>query len=224
MDRPYLIGTGYCENRCGHDVSVVGFDMWWKNTMKYASPKRVVVTAAAGQSIPEAPGDWIRLDGDLGHVHDLQAGRKDFHFCGWTISLCTLALIAYADECDFIYKEQDCFAFGPWVDQMKAEIGSAGIIFGSARCMPAVQSLVYMKHEFLPEFVKFYLGTGDERKKENEGEQKFVQMERDLPGKCARYSFGVDRDRPITYDAPVFYAQQICGEELAELRKRGLLE
>jgi hypothetical protein len=217
----YLIGTGY-HNKPGQTWDQF-FPTWYENTMKHASPQRVVVLASGGCTVPGAPGQWIHMDGDLGHTHDLSNGRKPFHWCGWSISFVTLALLAYFDECDFIFKEQDVLAFGPWVEKMYAEIGDKGMIFGSAEVAPAVQSLVLCKHWFIPEFVRLYMGSGSEQLKENEGEVKFFRLEQENPECFARYSFGVDRDRPIPYDAEVFYAQHLNGEELAELRKRGLI-
>jgi hypothetical protein len=163
------------------------------------------------------------LPGDLGHVHDLNNHRKPYHFCGWSISFVTLALIAYANETDFIYREQDVLAFGPWVERMYAEIGDAGMIFGKAKCMPAVQSLVLCKHEFIPEFVRLFMGTGSEQIKSNEGEIKFMRLEQENPGKFARYSFGCDRDRPLPLKDDCFYAQHLTGDELRQIVKAGLL-
>lgn len=191
--------------------------------MKYASPERVLVLASGGHSVPNAPGQWIPLSGDLGHVHDLNNHRKPYHWCGWSMAFCTLAMLAYFDECDFVWKEQDVLAFGPYVERMYAEIGDAGMIFGKAKCMPAVQSLVLCKHEFIPEFVRLFLGTGSEQIKANEGELKFMRLEQQNPGRFARYSFGCDRDRPLPINDPVWYAQHLNAAEMQQIVDAGLL-
>lgn len=218
----YLIGTGYhCRpGQTWHEF----FPVWYHNTLKFAAPERVIVLASGGSRIEGAPGQWIEMAGDLGHTHDLSNGRKPYHWCGWSISFVSLALLAYFNECDFIFKEQDVLAFGPWVERMYSEIGNKGMVFGRAVIAPAVQSLVLCKHDFIPEFVRLYMGTGSEREKRNEGELKFERLERAHPDLFGRYSFGVDRDRPLPYDADVWYAQHLNGDEIAEIRMRGLLD
>ena len=224
----YVIGTGYVvpiEKRMGPYPGgpEAFFSVWWANTLRYTRPHRIFVLACKGNRIEWACGDWIHLDGDLGHVHDLEQGLKPYSWTGWSMTICTLALLAYANECDFIWKEQDTLAFGPWVEQMYAEIGSAGIIFGRARCMPAVQSLFLIKHAYIPEFVRLFLGTGDERRVENEGEQKFHRLSLEHPRQFTRYSFGYDRDRPFNMDDPVFYVQHLTPQEMEQLKAKGLI-
>jgi len=220
-DRKYTIGTGY-HCRPGQTFEKF-YQTWWDNTHKYANPAKVLVIASGGNAPKGFPGSWLKLQGDLGHVHDLNNHRKPYHFCGWSMAFITTALVAYMNETDFIWKEQDVLAFGPWPEKMYAEIGEAGMIFGSARIMPAVQSLVLCKHWFIPEFVRLFLGSGSEQDKENEGEQKFVRLEKQNPKLFARYSFGYDRDRPFNMKDPVWYAQHLSGKELTMLVKAGLL-
>jgi hypothetical protein len=230
----YLLGTGYhCNAGDKGNAKTAGlsapefFPIWWENTI-FCGAKRIVVLATGNGPRPKTMmgqiGRWIDLDGDLGHTHDLNTGQKPYHWCGWSIALVTLALIAYADECDYVFKESDVLAFGPWVERMYAEIGDYGMVFGKARCMPAVQSVLLCKHEFIPQFVRIYLGTGSEQEKRNEGELKFARMEKEHPHLFGRFSFGVDRDRPLPYNDEVWYAQHLTEAELAELKRRGLIE
>lgn len=227
----YVVATGYhCNKDSGPNAKTAGltapefFEIWWQNTMRLSDPEMVLVLASGDGPRPKRKhGTWIDLHGDLGHVHDLNEHRKPYHWCGWSISLVTLALLAYSNECNVFFKESDVLAFGPWVERMYAEIGSAGMVFGRAKCMPAVQSLLLCKHDFIPEFVRLFMSTGSEQEKRNEGELKFARLERDNPGRFARFSFGCDRDRPIPYDDEVFYAQHWSADELKELRKRGLI-
>lgn len=235
LTRPmkYLIGTGFHSNagdkgnpKTAGLRPVDFWSLWHENTIKYArpAPERIAVIGSGNGIQPFPFGtQWIALSGDLGHVHDLNEHLKPYHWCGWSMALVTLALLAYQNECDFVFKEQDVLAFGPWVERMYAEIGSAGMIFGRARCMPAVQSLLLCKHEFIPEFVRLFMSTGSEQEKRNEGELKFARLERDHPSLFTRYSFGYDRDRPINYDDEVFYLQHTTPDELKELRRRGLV-
>jgi hypothetical protein len=223
----YIICTGYFkpppDRFPPYPIPVEDFyQLWWENTMKYAKPERVLVLAGGGHSAPNAPGQWIPLSGDLGHVHDLESGRKPYHWTGWSMTIMSLLLLAYYDECDAIWKEQDVLAFGPWVETMYEEIGDKGLIYGQAKCMPAVQSIFLCKHWFIPRFVRMFLGTGSEQYVENEGERKFQSLGETYPQVFTRYSFGVDRDRPLPFDSKVWYAQHLNAEELNELKARGL--
>lgn len=221
----YLIGSGYHHHY--HAGTDYFYPLWAENTSR-ANPERTIVLSSGGSARPYSPmyfphPTWIECTGDLGHVHDLIYGRKHFSWCSWSISIVTLALIAYFDECDFIFKEQDCLAFGPWVEQIYAESGPNQVMFGSARCMPAVQSLFLVKHAFIPEFVRLYLGTGDERSADNIGEHKFARLQRENPRTFGRYSFGYDRDRPFNVKDHVWYAQKFTPAELNLVADAGLI-
>lgn len=221
MTPNYVIGTGFY-NPSGSKAQEF-YPIWYANTYRHANPERVLVLANGGSHMAAtAPGNWVYLDGNLGHAHDLSAGRKPHVMCGWSAAFVTLAMMAYSDERDFIFKEQDCLAFGPWVETMYHEIGDRGMIFGSNRYACA-QAIVLCRHAFIPEFVRLYMGEGSEQAKSNECELKFARLERQHPDLFGRFSFGVDRDRPIPYDAEVFYVQQIQPGELAELRRRILI-
>lgn len=197
--------------------------------MRYAQPKRIIVIAAGGhhvspRTLRECPADWIHLDGDLGHIHHINSGQKPFDWSGFTVTLCTLALLAYQDECDLIFCEQDMLAFGPWVETMYAEIGDAKVCYGTGRMMKCFQSLMLIKHDYLPMFVATYMPAGaTEKSRDAEGEVRMEKLTRDLPCHYKAFSFPYDRDRPINPDLPVFYVQQIQIEEMEMLKGRGLV-
>ena len=169
----------------------------------------------------------IRLSGDLGHFMDLVNGKKPFAFNSWMASVLALALLAYNNTSDFIYLEQDCLAFGPWVEKIYADLGDAGVVFGrkhqSEPWMPCSQSLFLVRHGYIPEFVRLILGEGPQNIDGNLGEHIFIRLAERYPDKWKQFAWGVDRERPIPYDDPVFYAQQLKPEELATLKEKGLL-
>lgn len=219
----YVIGTGFFHKIGDAQKAREFFRIWYANTYRHAQPEDVFVIENGGcSSLRNLPGQQIHLTGNLGHAHEVNTGKKPHAMCGWSAIFVTLAMLAYNDEQDYVFKEQDCLAFGPWVDRMYSEIGSAGMIFGSNQ-FPCAQSLVLIKHAFIPEFVKLYMQEGTEQIKGNECEHKFARMERAHPDLFKRFSFGVDRARPIPYEADVFYAQQIKPEEMDELKRRGLI-
>ena len=228
----YMIGTGY-HARAGREQAWF-WNRWYENTLRFADPvpQEIVVLASGGIYPPLTENQcittqWVYLIGDLGHCHDLLAGNKSYRFCGGTAGVLFLAWTAYLNECDFIHKEQDCLAFGNWVETMYAEIGSHGCIFGSTDQMPSSETLMLVKHAFIPDFCRLYLETPSEHKPEYIGEAKFAKLEKEHPDLYCRYSFGVDRSRPLPPDmasGKPWYAQKFTRDELLKIRDSGMIE
>lgn len=222
----FLLGTSVFDGGKPERQAVTR--LWVENIARMdVKPSRVVVIGEGGAKIPSFLGDAVRLTGDLGHIHaHLDNGPKSHHaFTGWSASVLALAMLAYIDESDFIYRESDCLAFGPWVARMYRDCGNAGWVFGpkmtSAPWMACAQSLFLVKHGTIPHFVEQFLKRGDERERNRIGETRFVDMEKAIP--AARLSFGVDRMRPIPWDDEVWYFQQPTPAELEEAKRRNLI-
>lgn len=224
----YLVGSSYFDKRQANRADFLR--IWIANTAKvFPDPTRVVIVSEANSVIPfELPAgyDAINLTGDLGHVTDLEHGRKKNDFAGWTAHMLSLAMLAYCDEADFIYKESDCLAFGPVLDQMYADMGVGDIVFGHAHPtapgMPSSQSLFLVRHSFIPSFVRSYISYGPD--KDVYGETKMCKLRDEYGGgKVRQLSFGQDRCRPIEWHRKHFYVQQISPEEITEMRQRNLL-
>lgn len=236
----YILGTGffYRDKEWGLRHADEEFTRWWRNKMKYANPKpkRIFVIAHGGwhvsqKTMRECPADWIVLDGDLGHSMMLQAGTKPYQYCGWNMVYRTLSDIAYQEECDLIFAEQDCLAFGPWVERMYQDVGTDQMCFGkqlSGGPIPeyAYNGLVLCKHWFLPHFIWRYHGDGDDRGASpyGDGEHRWQRIMNAEPHWFRHLSFGYDRQRPFNVKDEVFYIQQVSGEELTQLSEAGLLE
>jgi hypothetical protein len=194
------------------------------------APAHVVIICEGGTRLKCYPphASVIYLDGDLGHCHDVLARKKKNEWSGWSASMVALAMIAYTNETDFVYKESDCFAFGPWVARLYADMGNGLMAFGPKHTSPpwatCSQSLFIVRHEFIPTFVSAYLSMGGETSIPLLGEQKFCRIEAMFgTDKIRRMSFGVDRERPIPWAHSPMYFQQPKPEEIAEARRRGLL-
>ena len=235
----YLLGSGYFHPAPDTDAFV---ELWAANLLRHTQPmpERVVILsvgrswgaaqASATASIPNL--DVVMLDGNCGHVHQLigkQQPAKPHAYCGWSASVLALALIAYNAEADLVYREQDALCFGDYVGEMYRQIGGGEMIFGNyiengQHRMPCAQSLFLVRHSFIPTFVSTYLSLADDRSVRMLPEQKFANIAMALgPKAVRRFTFGVDRGRPLPYGAPVWYAQKLTAHELAELRARGLL-
>jgi len=228
MSRPYIIGTGYHSSPDRRAMLEWFWHLWLDNTRRYSNPREVVILASGNiypDWVPDEPEtNWIYLSGNLGHCGSLLSGEKPYRFCGCLAGMMTLALYAYCSEADFIYKEQDTLAFGPWVEQMYAEIGRHGCIFGSCgNVMPSSQALLLVKHGFIPDFVRLYLGTGSENTPDNMPECKFARLEKEHPNLFCRYSFGYDRARPFNVNDKVWHAQKFTCEELELLAAAKLI-
>jgi len=206
--------------------------LWDDNTdtRRQGMPRYDVVRIAVGCDFADhidAYGTNILLGGNCGHVGDLLSGGKPHALCGWSSAVLALAMIAYCDESDFLYKEQDCLAFGPWIDQMYKDLGNKGMVFGRKMVGPPYmecsQSLFLIRHRFIPEFVRRYIELGPDGDPNNLPETKFAKMEAANPQHYARLSFGYDRERPINFDDKVWFAQKFTAQEIQELKKRGLI-
>lgn len=185
------------------------FQLWMENTLPVCS--NVVVVDNSPE--PGAPWDSsvrvIRCRQNLGHPGDSNAIMKPGPLLGWSMSWILPALVAYCDGCDFIYKEQDCFAFGDWVPVVRR----GQMTFGRNSQMGCEQSLFYINHAFILRFLFEYLGQfGHDAMISSES--KFLSiMEKlnwvefhDLPG---------GRDRPLPNAAP-YYAQRMTIPEIEE--------
>lgn len=234
----YLIGTGFY----GGPAELEFAKMWMGAINKHCNPapERIVVVGNGNASpggteiLRETYGaferglvDVIYLQGNCGHCGDLLSGRKKNEFCGWTASVMATAMLAYSNECDFVYIEQDTMAFGPWIEQCYSEMGDRELAFGkrmlTAPHMSCANAIMLVKHRFIPTFVSRHLSYGSDGVIGNLTEDKTVHIERDFPDKCCRFSMGVDRERPIHFDAKVWYAQKFTPMEIEEIKRRNLV-
>lgn len=221
----FLICSGYHET----EGSVEQANLWYANTRKYYPDAQIAVVSTE-HPFPIWSPDITDIRGkrNLFHIHHLLSGQTDNLYSGWSIAVVLLALYAYHRRMDALFKEQDCFAFGMYAEQMYADLGDGGLVFGDCKnpdgslMMPCAQSLFLVRHSFIPTFVMQHLAEGPENVEANITEKKWERM----AAKDTNYrklSFGVDRGRPIPYDAPCFYAQHVDAQEMAELKRRGLL-
>lgn len=215
----YLLGTGR------HKVNSEWHAIWQDNRPDIKPFGWACIEVGANYWFTQPNTTF--LSGNLGHVGDLLNGSKPYDFCGWSSGVLALAMIAYSNESDFLYKEQDCLAFGPWVEQMYADMGDGDMVFGRKMqgppYMPCAQSLFLVRHSFIPHFVGQYLYMGSDKIETNLPEHKFQKLEDNNPGRIRRLSFGYDRERPINFDDKVWYAQKFTHQELEELKKRKLV-
>lgn len=213
----YMIGSGFH----GHpgDGRAEFFPLWLSNTKRYASPVKILVLSDSDSNLPPDNGfESVRMQGDLGFCGSLLSGEKDHQFAGGPAVLMALAALAYVNETDLIYKEQDCLWVGDVVGRMYREIGNGGIIFGAQKGMPCENCLFLMRHWFIPEFLTTYASSARETRPENICEAKFAGWAKTKTA-WRYHSIPGGRDRPLP-DTAEWYAQKFTAEELARHRDK----
>lgn len=219
----YVIASGYSEGKLGADVCRRFYPLWLSNTFETSYPEHVyIVTAGVGLPVHDARVVQIPGAVNLGHVHQMEHGPQ---LGGWSMGFVIGCMMAYHANADLIYKEQDCLAFGAWVERLYHDGRDADVVTGHHNVNGdgkglLAQSLVLVKHHALLPLVARYLAISKCDKElitENKMEQALQGM------RWAKTSMGHDRSRPIGYDALPFYAQQLTFDEIKELSHRGLL-
>ncbi len=224
----YTIGTSFFDGP--NSGSGWFFEHLWKPNVRrlYNSPlppENVAVISVAGSKLPpDEQMTIIPLSGDLGHFHQFIGKKspfKDNELSSWEASVIALAMIAYTNETDVIFLEQDCLAFGDWVGQLYRELNGRKMLFGNSRCMPCAQSLFIIKHDFILEFIRAYLNVPMGIRM---GEDKFLHVQSAFPKEVGRFSFPFDRDRPLNYSLPVWYSQKNTARELQTMKSMKLID
>lgn len=230
----YIIVTGFADSgksepKLGGLSAIRFFPIWMKNTRSdYRLIPKIYVVSSSRTVGSFRNIEWINAGADLGHLGNLPQGQQ---LTGWSASFLMGCLLAFHNRADLIYKEQDCLAFGPWLDRLYDEIGDHGMITGHRNDTggndaggPAAgltaQSLVLVKNRYLLPFVTRYLSI-PETDGEICNESKFDLIARD--GETTQTTMGYDRSRPVNYSDEAFYMQQISAAELESLRERGLV-
>jgi hypothetical protein len=239
MTRGYIVGTGYfkANQKCEDFFS----DCWVPNTLKYASPEKIIVTNSASPEIPTEPlVEWLNLSRNPGHWSPTPS-----RFAGWSFGFIQGALYAYAGDCDYIYKEQDCLAFGNWVEEMQRQCEGKGMVTGElwephVRWVTMELSLIFVKWEFIMPFLT-QLFSIEETEDVMRPEKKFLAIRDKNPDSIGAVSFGYGGNRPFNCEDDCFYIQRprwnyqtkqeiaskpdsgVAQEEIALLQEKGLL-
>jgi hypothetical protein len=211
--RDLLIGTGFYSPASQQESRLEFLRLWLRNTI----PANIVIVDNSDIGLAaDASLRIIRVDKNLGHA---LAPRIPGRLCGWSLSWILPALVAYSENCDFIYKEQDCLAFGDWIPRLRRARAS----FGSNSMQACEQSLIYLERDFIPDFIAAYVAI-PESDTTCFCETKFAMLEAMFPDSIRRHDLpgGILRPLPIGHPGP-WYAQKIVPENLDDLRRAGLV-
>jgi hypothetical protein len=229
----YSIGTGFWAGtgwRGRDDKSKADFfNIWWNNNLKYANPKDVFIINPNSEIVPEEKkGQWINLSFNAGHVHDLDKNdNPNKKFGGWSLAFIQLAMLAYSNNTDLVFLEQDCITIGECIPRLYEEIKDKGMIFGrpgDSNGQSLEQSFFLIKHPFLLSFVQEYLNLNynDAGPYFMRPEVKFLrilQTKFQNQWKCMDLGYG--RARPKDWNEETYYLQQLKPEELLKLKEMG---
>lgn len=223
----YLIGSGHFENPYAAIPAQEMAAAWIACIRRYAdpAPQRIVIVTAGDHcpKIEDRDLTVIRCTGNLGN---LAAGTMRHDFAGWMAPMVITAMIAYNEELDFVFQEQDRLDFGPYIRRMYEDMGDGSMAIGPPLAimgMPATQSLFIVKHDYIWRFVRDYLALGPDDNDANQGEKKFARLRANNPQDVRVLTFGVDRDRPLPWDDEVWGAQQWSREEFEMAKAKGFL-
>lgn len=242
--RGYVIGTGYFESS-QRDTDFY-LKHWLPNTLKYSSPDKIVVVNCASPNRKSSDiEEWIDLTINPGHTDMMRAIGDASQLGGWTIGFVLGALYAYSCKCDFVYKEQDCLAFGKWIEEARKEVSEKGKMMLVGKIPNYQQAegtelcLVYLKYEFiLPFIVELFSITRSDA--HHFCEYKFLDIMKKT-GQIGVFDFGFGGARPFDANADVFFIQKprwwylegrenpvghsgIPDQEIAALIEKGLLD
>ncbi len=145
------------------------------------------------------------------------------------------AMAAYNECCDFIYKEQDCLAFGDWANQLYKDAGMRPAALGRGLMPPhsqlkSSQSLFMVKHSHIPTFIMHYISMGEDHAAgPTTGENKFRRMIEMYPSMYAVQSgWNLDRDRTVPFQklkekGEPWAIQQVTPQEFEVIQSLNLI-
>jgi len=216
--RPICVGTGWYADHRGHNnknvsskVQEVAYlkDVWYPHIEKQVGVASYVIY----QSDCELKA-WIPVDKRISVLQGVRPPTQHKHNDA-AASMMIAAMHAYCNELSLVFIEQDCLVCG-----LREAVGWARgkkIVYGLSPYMDNLSrgenSFVFIDYEYLPEFFNITFKLDWHIWSMGRGFPE-VMWDDTFKGVGARWPFGYGRIRPINFDLPTFYAQQLTNEEL----------
>jgi hypothetical protein len=226
MERRCCVVTGFWAEP-DDDEKLQFLQLWLRNTCLVCDPASIIILNVSKIPLSQRYSNCIDIGHNLGHVRDLDRLPilQRPQLAGWSSGFLLGAMLAYSRNADYIYKEQDCLAFGPWLDGLYGELDSleADMLVGRFEHRYQIeQSLTIVRHSFIPIVVQAYLAI-ELDDATLRPELKFLRIMNSHSERIRFFSFGAGRNRPIDFDAPIFYCQHLTSVEIEDLAARGLI-
>lgn len=227
MNDNYILYTGYVnhpkDEYCLHLKyaslnTQEFFDIWYINTRKHI-PENIPIHIVG----PDCP-DLSKTKNvkclaeykNLGYCADLIEKRTNDFLIGYNAGVVYGMIDAYVRGKDYLYKEQDCLAFGNYVDEIYKISGSHSVVIGPNKTQACSTALHFIKRAGIPYAISTMVSAPDAVNLLTEVKYRRMQNLVWLP-------FGYDRDRPFNTKDKIFYIQQVKKSELQILKDEKLI-
>lgn len=225
----YVIGTGWwCDGTKARGSVTYGRDYameqmtgeffleWVLRIRRELSPAKVLVVDSASpiQPVVDVGCEVLHLTENF--LHACHCLTK---YCGWTRAFLAGAFYALMNDMDYVFLEQDVFFRGDIVQEAYHHLRVTGAEYTHGTWSHAYgveQSFVLMLKDAILPFINNYMAIPESDR------QMVPEVKFGVAAEMMRFSplpFGYGRERPINYDDPVFYVQQMSPEELERMRQ-----
>ena len=227
--------------------------LWYEAICRYTSPEKIIIVDSCSPSKPllnskDDKLEFISLNVNGGH----STNHKE-KFCGYTRAILLGLEYALQCEADYyVYVEQDALIYGEGIIEHCISKMTKPYMFGSGDGTPGLlqQSFFIMRRDAILAFknklnaidqadnqlspeIKFHIAcsTGPAQLLAYIKQQSLVSnLYKKIDWQCFKYlrnwqdlPIGLGRARPIKFDAPYFYFQHGCKDELkAYLKLTGI--
>ncbi len=184
--------------------------IWRQQIEKYVVPDEYFIYASKCDIYPDPlfTPNIVR-----GHVY----AREQQHRYDWYNSITVAGQFAFCNEMDLVIIEQDCLVHG--LDKALEWARGKDMVYGygpncSFRPGWSENSFMFVSNKFLPEMLHRLNVSGVHRKFDTPRNVSEVEWHKLFADAAAYWEFGCGRLRPIPWDEPIFYAQQLSLDEI----------
>lgn len=219
-----IIGTGWYTNPSrkhntnSEAISKVYEPDWlmttWKSYIEsFIIPKQYIIYSCNIKELPVArPGDGIFFT-NAQVVKAVDPPEEKDHRYDYHAAMQIGAMYALINDCDYLWIEQDCLVYG--LDKIIDFARDYFICFGTGKICQvrnrwASQSLVWVRKDFISEFLARMAGDEIQQAPNHVPEVMFYNMFDDI---VESWPFGYDRMPVTDWEQPMFYKQQMTEKE-----------
>jgi len=218
--KPICVGTGWYSDSKGHNNKNVSTEMQGCNYLKNVwlqHIKRQIYAAAFVIYQSDCENKIFMVpEKNINVIQGLRPPTQHKHNDA-AASMMASAMYAYCNEMSLVFIEQDCLVFGlrgaiEWARGKSIVYGTTPYADDLSR---GENSFVFINYEFMPTFFErmFRLNWHVWDKSRDFPEVIWNDTFKEVG---TRWPFGFGRRRPINFELPMFYAQQLTDVELKQ--------